>query len=268
MSVWKRWFEGSILGNLHTLCVICVRANTGPCVHIIACKCLHFLFQCKLFSLGGNTYVFHVHQGPDTRPAACQMSFVRVSYVKMRISHSCVCKLKPVHLLPLWSACLRYRDTSVAPGSADVGANAARLFTLNHVGTLQTPCCCSYGLASSSYWLPAKLKAGERLIKGTWVCVARQGPGCGFYWLPGLINNCEPKGELVSSHILLRCLHDVGCKWADGWAEAGCCLCKCQCEFSKIKARARNQSHTTANARTCRHTHGTCFHLRCYSHTP
>lgn len=168
---------------------------------------------------------------PDTRPAACQMSLVYVSYVKM-----CVRELKPVHLFPLRSACLRHRDTSVAPGSADVGANAARLFTLNHVGTLQTPCChccccCSYGLVSSSYWLLVKLKAGKRLIKDTWVCVARQGPGCGFYWLPGLINNSEPNGELVSSHIGLRCFHDVGVQVSVRMG-GGECLCKCQCELS------------------------------------
>lgn len=138
---------------------------------------------------------------PDTPPAACQMSRMYVSYVRMCISHLCVCKLEPVDLFPLWPACLRYRDTSVAPGSADVGANVARLFTLNHAGTLQTSCCCccSYGLVSSSYWLLAELKAGEKLIKDTWVCVARQGPGCGFYWLPGLINTQSRRESLLAA---------------------------------------------------------------------
>lgn len=116
-------------------------------------------------------------------------------------SHAFVClhTPRPLHLFPLRLACLRYSGTSVAPGSADVGANATQLFTLNHVGSRQTPCCCCcYGLVPSSYWLLAKLKAGERLIKDTWVCVACQGPLCGFYWLPGLINTRSRRESLLT----------------------------------------------------------------------
>lgn len=79
---------------------------------------------------------------------------------------------KSVHLLPVWLAHFWCGDTSVALGLADVCANAARMFTLNHVGSRQTPCCCrSYGLVLSCYWLLVELKAGERLIKDTRVCV-------------------------------------------------------------------------------------------------
>lgn len=69
------------------------------------------------------------------------------------ITRVCVCNLKLVYLFLLWPACLRYGNTSVARGSADVGANIARLLTLNHVGTRQTPCCCCCscaGVPSSS----------------------------------------------------------------------------------------------------------------------
>ncbi len=50
--------------------------------------------------------------------------------------------------------------------------------------------------------------------------------------------HAEPKGELVSSHVLLRCLHDVCGEWIGGGDGGGDCLCKCQCEFSEIKASA------------------------------
>lgn len=135
------------------------------------------------------------------------------------ITRVCVCNLKLVYLFLLWPACLRYGNTSVARGSADVGANIARLLTLNHVGTRQTPCCCccSYGLVSSSYWLLEKLKAGERLIKDTWVHVARQGPGCGFYWLPGLINTQSRRESLLAAMYCLDAFMMQGCRWVDSW---------------------------------------------------
>lgn len=66
-------------------------------------------------------------------------------------------------------------------------------------------------------------------------------------WLWFLLTNwpnqhSEPKGELVSSHVLLRCLHDVRVL-VGRWMGCSLCLCKCQCEFKKIKARAE-KSHT------------------------
>lgn len=71
---------------------------------------------------------------PDTCPSACQMNHVCAFCVFHTLQCVSVCTLRPVHLLPVWSACFQYGDTSVALGPADVCANAARMFTLNHGG--------------------------------------------------------------------------------------------------------------------------------------
>lgn len=101
--VWKNWFTCSdILGNLPTPCV-CV-CRTVKHVFMSVCKSRHLMFQCKVFILRGSIYYrasIYVHS-PDTPQAVCQMSCAYVSYVKMCISHVCVC------VLPLWLACLWY----------------------------------------------------------------------------------------------------------------------------------------------------------------
>lgn len=206
-SMLSVYVEGVFLGRYtvkpsHALCVlITLLTNWCTCVNVVCsgvCASFSSLNETPTVSMFCRASIY-LHS-PDTPPAACQMSHMYVSYAKMCFSHSCVCKPKPIYLFSLRPACLRYRDTSVACGVADVGAIAARLFTLNHVGTLQTPCCCcSYGLVSSSYWLLAKLKAGERLIKDTWVCAGRQDSGCGFYWLAGLINTQSQRESLLAA---------------------------------------------------------------------
>lgn len=115
--------------------------------------------------------------------AAC-MCLVHAHAVPCTHTHTPVCVSKPIHLFPLWSACVRYGDISVAPGSADVAANASGLFFPNHAGSHQTPYCCSYGLVSSRYWPPAGLRAGDRLIKDTWECAACLGRHCSFLLTP------------------------------------------------------------------------------------
>lgn len=107
---------------------------------------LHFPSYCR-----GSIYL----SGPDSCPAVCQMSRMYVPCARTcpahTHTHTPVCVSKPIHLFPLWSACVRYGDISVAPGSADVAANASGLFFPNHAGSHQTPYCCSYGLVSSRY---------------------------------------------------------------------------------------------------------------------
>lgn len=174
LFVHMRLLEHSVCGRgglraytgkpLHPLCVL-ISVHTPE--HAFISVCTHVCVFCfsASFPSSEETPMVSMYcrasvylHSPDSRPAVCQMSRMYVSYVKMCISYLCACvfvcvyKLKPIHLFPPWSACLRYGDTSVAPGSADVGANAARLFTLNHVSSRQTPCCrCSYGLVSSIY---------------------------------------------------------------------------------------------------------------------
>lgn len=110
------------------------------------------------FTVAENTYISYVLQGkhlsaqPDTCPAVSNEPHMCIVGENVHFTLVSLCvELTVLHLFPLRSACLQYGDTSVAPGSADVGVNAARLFTLNHAGTHQTPRCCSYGLVSSSY---------------------------------------------------------------------------------------------------------------------
>lgn len=204
---------------LHTLClcvvIVCRHLYWSLCSYLGAHLCI--LCFSAVFSSSEET-PFRVQQDKhlSAQPwhsSSCVWNEPHVCVLCENVHFTPVCahKLKPVYRFPLWPACLWYQDTSVARGLADVGANAARLFTLNHVGTLQTPCCCcccSYGLVSSSYWLLVKLKAGERLIKDTLVCVARQGPVCGFYWLAGLINTGSRRESLLAAMYCL--LHDAG----------------------------------------------------------
>lgn len=120
---------------------------------------LAFCLSYKFSIVTGNTYVSHWLQErhlsalPWQWPICLSEEPHACVVCKHVYSHVCVYEPQLAHLFPPCSTCLRYRDTSVAPGSADVGANAARLFSLNHAGTLQTPCCCcccSYGLVSPS----------------------------------------------------------------------------------------------------------------------
>lgn len=165
-----------VLGNItvyvHSL--MCAGTHT-LCVSTFLSFAAGFLSsqETPLFSTycRANIYLF----SPDTRPAVCQMNHVCVFYGSVCFT------LVSVYLGADWSAfiCFLYGrpvsdmgDTSVAPGLADVCASAARMFTLNHVGSRQTPCCCrGYGLVPSRYWLLVELKAGEQLIKDTQVCV-------------------------------------------------------------------------------------------------
>lgn len=167
--------------------------------------------------LRGNTFVFHVLQGEhlSAQPwhsPSCVSNEAHLLRVCVLLSPACVCVCAYADCSAF--ICFLYgrpafdmEDASVAPGSADVCTNAARMFTLNHAGSRQVPCCrCSYGLVSSCYWLPARLKAGERLIKDTWVCVwcaTALAVGFFFYRLPGLINTRSQREILLTAMFCL-----------------------------------------------------------------
>lgn len=80
------------------------------------------------------------------------------AYVSVRV-------LKAVYLFPLRTTCLRYWVSLPALQMLPLTFLDCSLLIMG--ARFPPGCRCSYGLVSSSYWLPAKPKAGGTLIKDT-----------------------------------------------------------------------------------------------------
>lgn len=86
-------------------------------------------------------------------------------FVCLACAYMHVWVLKAVYLFPLRTACLRYWVSLPALQMLPLTFLDCSLLIMR--ARFPPGCRCSYGLVSSSYWLPAKPKAGGTLIKDT-----------------------------------------------------------------------------------------------------